>query len=262
MVVTVIFGASCYFYAQADLKRPTKSIAVKKPSLVSDDKKSKSDVQARERIELERLTRSLKEPGKEISLKKLLHYVNEQAESWPIINLAAVNRMFSSGTELHCIERAGGKYFVDKEEFLTLGAKQANEQGKLRVADILNIRGSQLKGEAVKSIAELLKKHRYECAQTFYRELVERCKGFSNTKGMSKDELIGMMQELRKVDGAAQKAFKKQDEKFNSVEFYHNTLGVAQDFENNLVVMYISGQLEAIQHKKSTSGGFSMFDWS
>ncbi len=242
IVVTVIFGASCYFYAQADLKRPpTGPTTVKKSPLGSNDKES--DGQAKKRIKLEKLERSLKAPGQEISLKKLLHHVNEQAEGCSIINLAVVKRMFSSGTELHCIECAGEKYFVDKEEFLTLGAKQANEQGRLRVADILNIRGSQLKGEAIKSIGELLKKHRHECAQTFYWELVERCKGFSNSKDTSKDKLIGMMQELRKVDDAAQKAFKKQNEKFNSVEFYHNTIDIAQAFENDLVVMYVSGQL-------------------
>jgi len=267
-VVAVIFGASCYFYAQADLKRPTKvplkalasstgPTAGKKPPLVPDDKKS--DGQAKRRIELEGLKRSLKVPGQEISLKKLLHQVNEQAERRSTINLAAVTQMFSSGTKLGCIESVGTKYFANEEEFLTLAAKQANKQGKLRVADILNIRVSQLKGEAVKSIAELLKKHRRECSQTFYWELVERSRGFSNIKDMSKDELVGMMRELRKVDGAAQKVLKEQDEKFDLAEFYQNTIDIAQSFGNSIVVVYVSDQLEAIQHKKSNSW---VFAWS
>ena len=279
-VMTVVLGLICCFYAQAGSKSTeakkfplsstkqfsdqsknslskvstasTRPTSVKKPLLMPV---KEFDEQASKKRKLEDLKKSLKKPGQKFGLETLLSHVKEQAEHCSIINPAVVKWMFSSGTELHCIECAGEKYFVDKEEFLAIGAKQANKQGKDRIADILNIHRWQLKQGEAEDIDELLKIQRLSRGRFFYLALAKECQIVNSPKQLKRtddgndDRSIAMIQKLRSVDEGLQQKFSEHDKQFNPAELYSTALNIAQDdnVKNQALVVYFAQKLEPIQ---------------
>ncbi len=252
-VVAVVFGVSCYFYAQADLKMPTKvplkvlapstgPTEVKKTTALSGNKESGK--QAKNHKKLEELKKSLQGPGQSVGLTILLAHVTEQAESCSTVNPDTVKQMFSRGTELAFIEQeAGGKFFDNREQFMDAGAKQANEQRKSRVADILNIRKWHLKENETKScIDALLVKQRHERLLFFYCTLVDAVKQIVNCNETS-DELGARREEAeKKILPVLQTMIKEQDKKFNLDALGRDLLDIARDDKSNSAIIVDSIQ--------------------
>jgi len=288
VIMGVVFGVSCYFSVQAGgskklvKKSPesnftqisSQSLHAQKPkfplskistsssvetgtSLVSSRTDSiKITKQDQQKNDLKELDKHLKEPGRKIGLEKLLEYATKRAEDCSEVNLDAVKKMFAPGTELNHIEReVGEKFFSSKEEFLVAGVKKANNDKKLRVADIFSIRREMIQKEQREkmptSIDELLKKQCSDRSLVFFHMAREKLQQLNNGDSKDNNALSNLQIEVKAGIEAEVEKIKGQDKKFDQNKLNNDVLSIARGSKSNPEIMVYFSAL--VKSTKRTS---------
>jgi len=281
----VILGVGCYFSAQADSKKPKKNqlmdrfskngrelrpnqpkASLQKVSTSSVDAtgslslpvgNARPNEQDLKRNNLDELDKDLKKPSQDVGLKKLLKYASQEAKNCPEIDLNKVNRMFALTTELGYIENEVGiKFYGSKEKFLAAGIVQANNEQKLRVADIFSIRRGALRLLLQKErdqkmpddIDELLKKQRSNRSLSIFHSASKILKQLGNE---SNEELFELQKKAKEDIENLLKKVEAEDKKFNTNQVYNDVLDFARKSNNNPeIIIYFSCLVQSTVKKK------------
>ncbi len=280
-VMTVALGVICCSYAQAGSKStearkfplpntkqssgqlknslPKVSTALAKPTV---EKKpllvpvKSPDEQANKKRELEDLKKFLEAPGQKASLELLLTRTTEEAKHCSTVNPDAVEKMFSPGTKLNLVEGEGAKYFDSKEQFLDAAAKQINDRGEFREADILNTRGWLVKkNKKPTDIDALLKRQRADRTSVVFYMLDKELQGFDSrdienlTKGADKsDEFIKTRQRINKMLEDNFEKIEKEDKNFDKDKQLRSLLNITPK-NNGKMIVFLTNQLKEPKKK-------------